>query len=352
MGTARTLCRRRTSENSSAWLKSCSTSCSRMVLSSERPMPTTTFFWTASSVMQLGVGDCICPGARMRFWEILEAVLFVNRFLLLRGGAPLDELVVTCGEIYSDIVGGYTADGDETVERRRQTWERSAELSRSAGAWIHHALTFCQTRVIRFQGSPSARIGGTWSISDVFVSRLLVTLDLTDATLKYSSLDFSRCPALEELGMRCCSIHADMILSQSLRRLSITGCSFDGNTRCRISAPRFTSLRLVVDSGRAPILDEMPLLVTANVRFMDCDCYDICENNRYYGDCGDDENDSPREHILASKRLKAVKIKWYKQNKVVEKILRILTTYGVPTAQIQIEEVFNPPEGIIGTLQI
>lgn len=65
-----------------------------------------------------------------------------------------------------------------------------------------------------------------------------------------------------------------------------------------------------------------------------------------------DENDSPREHILASKRLKIVKIKWYQQNKMAEEILMILTTYGVPTEQIQIEEVFNQPEGIFITLKI
>ncbi|KAF8730848.1 hypothetical protein HU200_016714 [Digitaria exilis] len=124
-------------------------------------------------------------------------------------------------------------------------------------------------------------------ITDIFVSRLLARVDLKHATLKYRALDFSRCPALEQLDMLCCRVHVDNILSQSLRQLSITECDFGRSTRCRISAPCLTSLQLVVSSGRAPFLDEMPLLLTANVRLGDWSCADICVNNRYYGDCGD-----------------------------------------------------------------
>nr|CAB3491227.1 unnamed protein product [Digitaria exilis] len=84
------------------------------------------------------------------YWTPWILNSFVNSFLLLRGGAPLDELEVACGEIFSDDANGwYTGDGED-VERRHQTWERSEELSRSVRSWIHHALTFCQTKLIRF----------------------------------------------------------------------------------------------------------------------------------------------------------------------------------------------------------
>ncbi|KAF8730847.1 hypothetical protein HU200_016713 [Digitaria exilis] len=89
--------------------------------------------------------------------------------------------------------------------------------------------------------------------------------------------------------MTCCVVvDVGGILSPSLRRLSITRCDFHRSTRCRISAPRLTSLQLVVFYGRAPFLEEMPLLVNGNVRLEDCSCADICKNKRYYGDCGDD----------------------------------------------------------------
>nr|CAB3489476.1 unnamed protein product [Digitaria exilis] len=129
------------------------------------------------------------------YWRPWTLNSFVNSFLLLRGGAPLDELEVACGEIFSDDANGwYNGDGED-VERRHQTWERSKEISRSVRSWI---------------------------------------------------------------------------------------------TRSRISAPRLTSLHLVVFYGRAPFLEEMPLLVNGNVRLEDCSCADICKNKRYYGDCGDD----------------------------------------------------------------
>lgn len=91
-------------------------------------------------------------------------------------------------------------------------------------------------------------------IEDVFVAHLLTSLDLTDATLKFRSLDFSRCPALEDLDLMCCRVHGDRILSGSLRRLSITGCDFHQDIRCGISAPSLVSLELAVYSGRAPFL--------------------------------------------------------------------------------------------------
>jgi hypothetical protein len=217
---------------------------------------------------------------RPSHWTPWKLNAFVNRLLLARGCALLDEFEVDCGEIDS---------GENELELQdiHHLWtrERNKELSRFAGAWIQHVLFFCQARVLRFFVHIYDR---RLQIEDVFISQLLTTVDLSYTTLRFRSLDFSGCPALEDLKLFRCSILGDRILSGSLRRLSITGCVFHPATRCRISTPRLKSLELVVFSGRAPFLDIMPLLVTAWVRLQH-DVDDICEHKYYYGDCGDAE---------------------------------------------------------------
>ena len=78
--------------------------------------------------------------------------------------------------------------------------------------------------------------------------------------------------------MSSCRIYANRICSRSLSRLSIDGCAFHWTTRTRISTPRLISLRLEVSCGRAPFLENMPLLAAANVRIDDW-CDDMCRHN-------------------------------------------------------------------------
>ncbi|KAK8447430.1 hypothetical protein SEVIR_8G073590v4 [Setaria viridis] len=79
-------------------------------------------------------------------WTPWTLNAFVNRLLHLRGGAPLDEFEIDCG----DIDGGGMEDIINEGERYRWTWERNEELSRFAGAWIQHVLSFCQAKGAQF----------------------------------------------------------------------------------------------------------------------------------------------------------------------------------------------------------
>jgi hypothetical protein len=155
---------------------------------------------------------------------------FVNRLLLLRGGAPLEEFEISCGEIHDAEIHDYEMESNGSRIRRDE------ELSHSAGPWTHHALAVCQARALTFSVCTFRR--RLQIIDHVFVSKFLTRLRLTDATLKFRALDLSGCPALQDLDMVRCRIRVDRILSQSLRRLGINGCNFDAILRCRISSSR------------------------------------------------------------------------------------------------------------------
>ena len=111
-------------------------------------------------------------------------------------------------------------------------------------------------------------------------------VELTDAILRFRSLDFSNCPALEDLKMRSCRIYARRIISQSLRHLRISRCDFRWKSRTCISTPCLVSFKLEDIDGRAPLLESMPSLVAAFVK-LDYSCNDTCRH-KAYGDCGDD----------------------------------------------------------------
>ncbi|OEL21817.1 hypothetical protein BAE44_0017165 [Dichanthelium oligosanthes] len=151
---------------------------------------------------------------------------------------------------------------DEYCNRDRDRKTNADELARFAALWIRHALASCQVRALSIDVRTSRRrlqlaAGATVPL---FVSRLLTTVDLTDVSLTFPSLDFSGCPALEDLEMSYRKVHVERILSQSLRYLSITGCNFHRKTRTRIATPRLVSLELSLTSDRAPVLENMPLL--------------------------------------------------------------------------------------------
>lgn len=78
--------------------------------------------------------------------------------------------------------------------------------------------------------------------------------------------------------MTSCKICTGVVSSLSLERLCIDQCSFGGDDRrrTRISAPRLTWLKLTANSGRTPVLEDMPLLVTAEV-FIDDKSEDTCQ---------------------------------------------------------------------------
>ncbi|KAM0900133.1 hypothetical protein ACQ4PT_020841 [Festuca glaucescens] len=165
--------------------------------------------------------------------------------------------------------------------------------------WIRHAL-LCQAQTLTVHLSHDNNI---FELEDLpLVSCHLTRLDLCNVVLNDHILNFSSCPALEELRIEGCYTHADMIMSQSLKRLTILDCIFYLTTRARISSPGLVALELTELWGRTPLLESMPSLVTGSIKLANCDdccrkedggsCFsdnDTCEicgaNNDGSGDC-------------------------------------------------------------------
>ncbi|KAM0859937.1 hypothetical protein ACQ4PT_046861 [Festuca glaucescens] len=76
------------------------------------------------------------------------------------------------------------------------------------------------------------------------VSQHLKTLDLHGVGLQETFLDFSSCPALEDLKMKYCEINVHKISSCALKRLSIIYCQSNLNYQVRVCTPCIISLEL------------------------------------------------------------------------------------------------------------
>ncbi|XP_006663281.2 F-box protein At5g03100-like [Oryza brachyantha] len=138
--------------------------------------------------------------------------------------------------------------------------------------WIRYVLS-CRVRVL------TLHIGGLRLINLPVVSGILTTLDLGSLSVYGMFLDFSSCPVLEVLNMTKCTIFADKISSMSLKRLSICECKFKSDMRATISVPSLLFLQLTAVKGRIPFLEDMPVLVTAEVILSDSSCKDRCRSN-------------------------------------------------------------------------
>uniref|UniRef100_A0A0E0BGD7 F-box domain-containing protein n=1 Tax=Oryza glumipatula TaxID=40148 RepID=A0A0E0BGD7_9ORYZ len=139
-----------------------------------------------------------------------------------------------------------------------------------ANLWIRYVILSCQVRVLTLD------IIGLRLIDLPVVSGFLTTLELGGMSVHGKFLDFSSCPALEELKMTKCTISADKISSQSLKRLSICECKFKSDGRTVISVPSLLFLQLIAFKGRTPFLEDMTLLVTAKVILSGYHCTDYC----------------------------------------------------------------------------
>lgn len=128
-------------------------------------------------------------------------------------------------------------------------------------------------------------------LSDVpLLSDYLTRLEVSFIEVRGHFLDFSSCPALKVLKLKHCAIKAEMISSQSLTHLIICDADFCSNGRTRISAPSLITLQLGEFAGYAPLLEPMPSLVRAFLRFEE-NCDDYCENDNYFGDCDSESCD-------------------------------------------------------------
>ncbi|CAO2145970.1 unnamed protein product [Urochloa humidicola] len=209
--------------------------------------------WKSASALRLTHRERLrhrAPGV-WEPWTASTLTNFMNHLLLLRCSGdpppPLDECEILCGQLYG---GGHR--------------EESKDLNRAVGLWIRHALAACRARVLRICLRSSRRL----CLDDLhFAGQVLAKVELKDATFfSSSSIDFSRCPVLEDLTMESCKIHGERIYSQSLARLSIVECYFDGGTRTRIATLRLVRLQISLCNGKARLLEKMPMLVAANVR--------------------------------------------------------------------------------------
>ncbi|KAK1610068.1 hypothetical protein QYE76_033741 [Lolium multiflorum] len=122
------------------------------------------------------------------------------------------------------------------------------------------------------------------------VSQHLKTLDLHGVGLQETFLDFSSCPALEDLNMKYCEINVHKISSSALKRLSIIFCQSNLDYQVRVCTPCLIYLELDNFSGRTPFLENMVLLETARVD-LGSSCEDFCLNYDDFGVfCGDNDN--------------------------------------------------------------
>ncbi|KAK1646550.1 hypothetical protein QYE76_064355 [Lolium multiflorum] len=188
---------------------------------------------------------------------------FVSHLLLLRAGAPID----TC-ELRFDVVS------DDDVPR--------------VSLWIRHVI-LCRVRLLRlFISRESPDLGLYFYVDNLpLVSRNLRILELIDTGLNDSFLDFAACPALEVLVIYNGSfVHVRKISSKSLKRLAIVDSSFNQHIRTRIYVPSLVSLRLEDNWDRTPVLESMPLLMDAFVRFIK-ESVDRC----FYSDSWDCHNE-------------------------------------------------------------
>uniref|UniRef100_A0A0E0BGI5 F-box domain-containing protein n=1 Tax=Oryza glumipatula TaxID=40148 RepID=A0A0E0BGI5_9ORYZ len=147
--------------------------------------------------------------------------------------------------------------------------------------WIMLALLRHHARVLRIS------LPAYVALPDVpLISQRLTRLELDGVLGNDNILDFSCCPALIALKMKCCRINAEKMSSPSVKILSLASCEFYPATRTQMSFPSVVSLELDGCSGSVPFLESMPSLVAAIVRFDD-DYADRCDNS-VLGDCGDD----------------------------------------------------------------
>ncbi|TVU17787.1 hypothetical protein EJB05_33844, partial [Eragrostis curvula] len=182
---------------------------------------------------------------------------FVDHLLLLRGGARIQ----TC-MLWFDIIADEFTDSD--VLR--------------VNLWFRHAVR-CQTRVLQLIDSSTDSF---FDLHDVpVVSRHLMELLLSGLEVKENSLNFSSCPALEQLEITNCDLlNVTRISSESLKRLTITDCVFSHSFRTYIYSPSLVSLQFDDNWNNTPVLESMPLLVDASVRIANenvdscgnCDC--------------------------------------------------------------------------------
>ncbi|KAB8114558.1 hypothetical protein EE612_054033 [Oryza sativa] len=188
---------------------------------------------------------------------------FVNHLLLLRDrSARLDACEIN--------LGTFRSQDDPQIN----LWIRHVLLCEAQDLWVHLSID-----------------NNSFEMENLaLVSRHLTRLELSNVVLKDHFLNFSSCPALEELVTRNCHIEAEEILSESLKWLTAVDCVFSSYPRTRISLPSLVTLELTEPWGSTPVLESMPSLLTASIKLTDCD--DHCGKEEFGGSCDDNACDN------------------------------------------------------------
>ncbi|CAM0150142.1 unnamed protein product [Urochloa decumbens] len=139
--------------------------------------------------------------------------------------------------------------------------------------WIRHG-SMCRVQVLQVRFYAEERFElADWPL----FSQSLVRLELHGLALEESFLDFSSCPALEDLKINNCLLAADKILSRSLKHLKIIGCELCWQfIPTHISAQGLITLQLDDYVGVTPILESMLSLEKASIK--------LGQNNEGYCD--------------------------------------------------------------------
>ncbi|BAT13121.1 Os11g0205900 [Oryza sativa Japonica Group] len=187
--------------------------------------------WKSATGVRIGEGETD-PGSVKDHQE------FLDHLLVLRDSVPMETCVLRFSEHSKELI------------------EDAARLN----FWFKHALL----RKVRFLQLENWEFYDPVPIDELpLVSRHLTRLQLYGISLNDSFLNFSSCPALEHLLFEFCFFECAKISSNSVKRLSITCCSFNATLRVRVDVPSLVSLRLDEFDNRAPVLERMPSLVDA-----------------------------------------------------------------------------------------
>uniref|UniRef100_A0A0E0IZD5 F-box domain-containing protein n=1 Tax=Oryza nivara TaxID=4536 RepID=A0A0E0IZD5_ORYNI len=207
--------------------------------------------WKSATGVRIGEGETD-PGSVKDHQE------FLDHLLVLRDSAPMETCVLRFSEHSKELI------------------EDAARLN----FWFKHALL----RKVRFLQLENWEFYDPVPIDELpLVSRHLTRLQLYGISLNNSFLNFSSCPALEHLLFEFCFFECAKISSNSVKRLSITCCSFNATLRVCVDVPSLVSLLLDEFDNRAPVLERMPSLVDAFVRIFFY-TKDFCSESNS-GDC-------------------------------------------------------------------
>ncbi|CAN6353945.1 unnamed protein product [Urochloa humidicola] len=187
-----------------------------------------------------------------------EFAKFVYRFLLQRdASAPVDTLRL----LSSPGCGGVTCWGNPIIDGREDYSSADVDM------WIHAAIKR-RARVIQLAAHPKDE-GYTAFRRINMVSCHLKVLMLSESLLSDGILRqlSSRCPSLEVMDLKKCSLRGNEISSASLRSLTIVECRIMQDLT--IASPNLISLRCVKPYHRAPLFQNMGSIATATIMLDD-----------------------------------------------------------------------------------